>query len=102
MSDMCYAVKPVSIGFGNVVMSNRVIAVISPESSPIKRLVSEYREKGGLIDATYGRRTRAVIIMDNGSCVLSSLMPDTIASRIAKEPGFSKTGEEPDPEVENE
>lgn len=80
--------KLINIGFGNVVMSNRIIAVVSPESAPIKRLIQENRDKGTAIDATYGRRTRAVIVTDSGHIVLSFVQPETIAGRIAgKETG---------------
>ena len=73
----------VNIGFGNTVSARRIVAVVSPESSPIKRLIQDAREQGRLVDATYGRRTRAVIVCDNFSVVLSSIQPDTIAGRIA-------------------
>ncbi len=72
----------INVGFGNVVASNKVVSVVSPESAPIKRLVQESKEKGTLIDATYGRRTRAVIVMDSGHIVLSPLQPETIAHRL--------------------
>jgi len=75
--------KLINIGFGNIMMANRIIAIVSPESAPIKRLVSEGKDKGIIIDATYGRRTRAVIITDSDYIVLSSIQPETIASRIA-------------------
>jgi len=74
--------KLFNIGFGNVVSSSRVIAIVSPESAPIKRIVQEAKEKGMAIDATYGRRTRAVLIMDSGHVVLSAILPDTAAGRI--------------------
>lgn len=78
----------INIGFGNVVASNRIISVISPESAPIKRLIQESKDKGNLIDATYGRRTRAVIVMDSGHLVLTPLQPETIAHRLhTKEEG---------------
>jgi regulator of extracellular matrix RemA (YlzA/DUF370 family) len=76
-------IQLVNIGFGNTVAARRIIAVVSPESSPIKRLVQDAREQGRLIDATYGRRTRAVIVCDNFGVVLSSIQPDTIAGRVA-------------------
>ena len=72
----------VNIGFNNLVNADRVIAVVSPESAPIKRMVQEARDRGVLIDATYGRRTRAVLIMDNDHLVLSALQPETVASRL--------------------
>ena len=74
--------KLINIGFGNMVSSARLVAIVSPESAPIKRIIQETREKGLLIDATYGRRTRAVIIMDSGHVVLSAIQPETVASRV--------------------
>ena len=74
--------KLINIGFGNMVAANRIIAIVSPESAPIKRIISDSREKGQLVDATYGRRTRAVIITDSGLIVLSALQPETVASRF--------------------
>ena len=74
-----------NIGYGNVVSANRIIAIISPESAPIKRIIQEAKEKGVLIDATYGRKTRCAIVMDNGSVVLSPNMPETIGGRLAAE-----------------
>ena len=74
-------IKLINIGFGNIVSANRVIAIVSPESAPIKRIVQEAREAGRLIDATYGRRTRAVIIMDSDHVVLSAVQPETVAHR---------------------
>lgn len=74
--------KLFNIGFGNVVSSSRVIAIVSPESAPIKRIIQEAKEKGMAIDATYGRRTRAVLIMDSGHVVLSAILPDTAAGRL--------------------
>ncbi len=72
----------VNIGFGNSVSANRIIAIISPESAPIKRLVQEAKEQGRAIDATCGRRTRAVIIMDSDHIVLSAVQPETVAGRF--------------------
>ncbi len=72
----------VNIGFGNSVSANRIIAIISPESAPIKRLVQDAKEQGRAIDATCGRRTRAVIIMDSDHVVLSSVQPETVAGRF--------------------
>ena len=72
----------INIGFGNMVSVGRIIAIVSPESAPIKRIISDAREKSLLIDATYGRRTRAVILIDNGSILLSALLPETIAGRL--------------------
>jgi len=72
----------INIGFGNMVSAGRIIAIVSPESAPIKRIISDAREKSLLIDATYGRRTRAVIIADNGSLILSAIQPETVAARL--------------------
>jgi len=74
--------KLINIGFGNMVSAGRVIAIVSPESAPIKRIIADAREKSLLIDATYGRRTRAVIITDNGALVLSAIQPETVAARL--------------------
>ena len=78
--------KLINIGFGNIVSAGRIIAIVSPESAPIKRIISDARENSLLIDATYGRRTRAVIITDNGSLILSALQPETIAARLQSAP----------------
>ena len=75
----------INIGFGNIVSANRIIAIISPESAPIKRIIQEAKDEGRAIDATYGRRTRAVIIMDSGHVVLSAVQPETVAGRLDKE-----------------
>lgn len=75
--------KLINIGFGNMVSANRLVAVVSPESAPIKRIITDGREKGQLVDATYGRRTRAVIITDSGHIILSALQPETVAGRVA-------------------
>ncbi len=71
-----------NIGFGNMVSADRLIAIVSPDSAPIKRMIQESREKGLLIDGTYGRRTRAVILMDSDHVVLSAIQPETIANRL--------------------
>jgi len=76
--------KLINIGFGNVVSSNRMIAIISPESAPVKRLIQEAREEGLLIDATYGRKTRGVIIMDSKHIILSAIQPETISGRATE------------------
>jgi extracellular matrix regulatory protein A len=75
-------IKLLNIGFGNVVFSHRIVAIVGPDSAPIKRLVQEAREKGRLIDGTYGRRTRAVIITDSDHVILSSVQADTVAHRL--------------------
>jgi len=72
----------INIGFGNIVALNRVIAVVSPESAPIKRLINDAREEGKLVDATYGRKTRAVVIMDSNHVVLSAIQSETISQRF--------------------
>ncbi|MDY6782781.1 MAG: DUF370 domain-containing protein [Cyanobacteriota bacterium] len=75
-------IQLINIGFGNIVSANRVVAIVSPESAPIKRIVTDARERGQLIDATYGRRTRAVIITDSSHVVLSAIQPETVAHRF--------------------
>lgn len=72
----------INIGFGNIVSANRIIAIISPESAPIKRMVQEAKDTKMAVDATYGRRTRAVLIMDSGHIILSAVQPETVASRV--------------------
>ena len=72
----------INIGFGNMVSASRIISIISPESAPIKRIIQEARENRVLVDATYGRRTRAVIITDSDHVILSSVQPETIANRL--------------------
>lgn len=74
--------KLLNVGFRNVVLANRIIAIISPDSAPIKRLKEEARERGKLIDATYGRKTRAIVITDSDHIILSPIHPETAASRI--------------------
>ena len=75
--------KLINIGFGNMVSADRLIAVIGPESAPIKRVISEARDRRILLDATYGRRTRAVVVMNSGHVVLSAIQPETIAGRLS-------------------
>ena len=84
--------KLVNIGFGNMISAQRLVAIVSPDSAPVKRMIQEGRERGILIDATYGRRTRAVLVMDNDHLVLSALPPETVAGRL--------NGEERDEEEE--
>ncbi len=74
--------KLINVGFGNMVSADKIVAIVSPESAPIKRIIQEAREKSVLIDATYGRRTRAVIITDSDHVVLSALQPETVANRF--------------------
>jgi len=78
----------VNIGFGNIVSANRLIAIVSPESAPIKRIVQDARDRGMLIDATYGRRTRAVIITDSDHVILSAIQPETVAHRLNAQEGI--------------
>lgn len=75
--------KLINIGFGNMVSANRLVAIVSPESAPIKRIIQDAKDRGTLIDATYGRRTRAVIIMDSDHVILSAVQPETVANRLA-------------------
>lgn len=80
------AIKLINIGFGNIVNANRIISIVSPESAPIKRIIQEARDRNMLVDATYGRRTRAVIITDSDHVILSAVQPETVAQRLtAKE-----------------
>ena len=74
--------KLINIGFGNMVSAGRLIAIVSPESAPIKRMIEEARDRGVLVDATYGRRTRAVLITDSDHIILSALQPETVAGRL--------------------
>lgn len=74
--------KLINIGFGNIVSASRLVAIVSPESAPIKRIIQDARDRGMLIDATYGRRTRAVIIMDSDHIILSAVQPVTVAHRL--------------------
>ncbi len=75
----------INIGFGNIVSANRIIAIVSPESAPIKRMIQEAKDNKTAVDATYGRRTRAVVIMDSGHIILSAIQPETVAGRLEKE-----------------
>lgn len=75
--------KLINIGFGNMVSADRIIAVVSPESAPIKRMIQDVRDKGLLIDASFGRSTRSVIVTDSGNIVLSALAADVLAARIS-------------------
>jgi regulator of extracellular matrix RemA (YlzA/DUF370 family) len=89
--------KLINIGFGNIVSAGRIVAIISPESAPVKRIISEARDRSMLIDATYGRRTRAVIITDSDHIILSAVQPETVAHRLGGQPGST----EPDSEDES-
>lgn len=75
--------KLIAIGFGNLVSAERIVSVVSPESAPIKRMIQDVREKGALIDASFGRSTRSVLIMDSGHVILSALSTDVLAARVA-------------------
>ena len=74
--------KLINIGFGNMISASRLITIVSPESAPIKRIIQDAKDKGMLIDATYGRRTRAVIIMDSDHVILSAVQPETVPGRL--------------------
>ena len=77
------SIKLINIGYGNIVSANRIISIVSPESAPIKRIIQDARDRGSLIDATYGRRTRAVIVMDSDHVILSAVQPETVAHRLS-------------------
>ena len=77
--------KLINIGFGSMVSQSRILAIVSHESAPIRRIIQDAREQGVLVDATYGRRTRAVIVMDSGHIILSALQPETLGNRFDKE-----------------
>jgi len=84
-------IKLINIGFGNIVSANRIISIVSPESAPIKRIIQEARDRGMLVDATYGRRTRAVIITDSDHVILSAVQPETVAHRLASKETSEET-----------
>jgi len=86
--------KLVNIGFGNMVSANRMVAIVSPESAPIKRIIQDAKEKGSLIDATHGRRTRAVIITDSDHIILTYLQAETLSNRIAEEESIDEEEDE--------
>lgn len=86
--------KLVNIGFGNMVSANRMVAIVSPESAPIKRIIQEARDRSMLIDATYGRRTRAVIVMDSDHVILSAILPETVAHRLDGKGDVSENNDE--------
>lgn len=92
--------KLINIGFGNMVSASRLVAIVSPESAPIKRIVQDARDKGLLIDASCGRRTRAVIITDSDHIILSAIQTETIAGRAAVKDDVTETKD--DGEIENE
>lgn len=82
----------INIGFGNLVAVDRIVSVVSPDSAPIKRMVQDARDKGRLIDASYGRKSRAVIFTDSDHIILSAIQPDTINSRISEEENDNEQG----------
>ena len=84
----------INIGFGNMVSANRLVAIVSPESAPIKRIIQDAKERGTLIDATHGRRTRAVIITDSDHIILTYLQPETVTNRINDEDTVGDEGED--------
>lgn len=84
------SIKLINIGFGNIVNANRIISIVSPESAPIKRIIQEARDRNILIDATYGRRTRAVIITDSDHVILSAVQPETVAQRLHSKEDISE------------
>ncbi len=75
----------VNIGFGNIIAANKIVAIVSPESAPIKRMIQEAKDAKTAVDATCGRRTRAVLIMDSGHIILSAVQPETVAGRVDKD-----------------
>ena len=75
--------KLINIGFGNMVSANRLVAIVSPESAPIKRIIQDAKDRGTLIDATYGRRTRAALVTDSDHVILSAVQPETVANRLS-------------------
>ncbi|MEW6200968.1 MAG: DUF370 domain-containing protein [bacterium] len=83
--------KLINVGFGNIVSAQRVVAIVSPDSAPIKRLIQEAKNKGTLVASTCGRRTRAIMVMDSGHIVLSALQPETIKNRFLGKEEVSDT-----------
>ena len=88
--------KLINIGFGNMVAANRLVAIVSPESAPIKRIIQDARDRNMLIDATYGRRTRAVLMIDSGHVLLSAVQPETVANRLGGSPAEEEEAIEDD------
>lgn len=88
----------INIGFGNMISSARLVTIVAPDSAPIKRIMQDARDRGRLIDATYGRRTRAVIVMDSDHVILSAIQPETIAARLAGTPVISDEEDSEDEE----
>ena len=81
----------VNIGFGNIIAANKIVAIVSPESAPIKRMIQEAKDAKTAVDATCGRRTRAVLIMDSGHIILSAVQPETVAGRVDKDISQAQT-----------
>ncbi|KGX88505.1 extracellular matrix/biofilm regulator RemA [Pontibacillus salicampi] len=86
------SLRLINIGFGNVVSANRIISIVSPESAPVKRIITVARDNNKLVDATYGRRTRAVIITDSDHVVLSAVQPETVGGRVISNDDMSDEG----------
>lgn len=96
-------IRLINIGFGNIVSANRIVAIVSPESAPIKRMIGEARDRGVLVDATYGRRTRAVIFTDSDHVILSAVQPETVAHRLGGRDNLHDASQDiPDGEPEEE
>ena len=94
--------KLVNIGFGNMVSAGRIVSIVSPESAPIKRISLEARDRSMLIDATYGRRTRAVIVTDSDHVILSAIQPETIAHRVEDQTDDADEDDDEEEVLENE
>ena len=88
------AISLINIGFGNIVSANRLVAIVSPDSAPLKRIIQDARDRGTLIDATCGRRTRAVLIMDSEHVILSAVQPETVAHRLDSKDALTLEEEE--------
>lgn len=94
--------KLIHIGFGNIVNTGKIIAIVSPESAPIKRMVQKAKENGMAIDATQGRKTKSVLVMENSQVVLSALLPETIAGRAQSNPGTDGAADQAGQEEDEE
>ena len=90
--------KLINVGFGNVVNSDKILAVVSPDAAPVKRMVTKAKEEGSVIDATQGRRTKAVLVLEEGKILLSALQPETISRRFNSEPVIREEREETEDE----
>lgn len=89
-------IRLINIGFGNLIAADRIVAIVSPDSAPVKRMIQEARERGRLIDATQGRRTRAAVQLDSDHLVLSAIQPETIAGRLGAYEATSREEEKED------